>query len=105
MSQPVQTTSPALILTAKRVVLTTAAAAAAAAAAAKLRALRSISCALLSPATPKGGSQEIDHTDRERGREREREGEGDRDRIKCLFSQRAQGQADGAVGLWGRKNI
>ena len=51
------------------------AAAAAAAAAVKLRALRSISCVLVfSVATPKGGSQEIDHTERERERERRERG-------------------------------
>jgi len=64
MSQPVQTTSPALILTAERVVLSVVAAAAAAAAAVKLRELRSISCVLVfSLATLKGGSRKIDHTD------------------------------------------
>lgn len=72
MSQPEQTTSPALILTAERVVLYAAAAAAATAAVAvavKLRA--SISCVLVfSPATPKGGSQKIDYTNREKRSER-----------------------------------
>lgn len=60
MSQPVQTTSPALILSAECVVLTAAVAAAAAAgtaAAVKLRELQSISCVLVfSLATAKGGS-------------------------------------------------
>lgn len=59
MSQPVQTTSPALILTAECVVLTAAAVAAVAATAAavKLRELKSISCVLVfSLATAKGGS-------------------------------------------------
>ncbi|KAG7223315.1 hypothetical protein INR49_015671 [Caranx melampygus] len=80
MSQPVQTTSPALILTAERVVLTVAAAApaavaAAAAAAAKLRAVRSISCVLVfSSATPKEEVKKlITLTKRDREGERERE--------------------------------
>lgn len=63
MSQPVQTTSPALILTAECAVFTAAAAAAAVAAVAAtaaavtLRELQSISCVLVfSLATAKGGS-------------------------------------------------